>query len=673
MVFLLCNTFVMEAAYNEGMYYSRRSGGGNTGKTRYGKEILKKFCKFTAMVMAGVLALSGCGSKADDHDSSAAEISTAQTEAEETEEKESENAADFEYAETAGGIVLTKYTGSEENLYIPSEIDGIQVTEIGESCFAGNITLKRVHVPEGVTALGDYAFECCSVLEKAYLPDSLLKIGNGAFSGCGYLTMADLQDNVEEIGNGAFLFCGKLISFTAPASLKKLGEFAFAGCTGMYMADLSKSQISEIAARSFYRNDRLTKVSLPETAAAIGMRAFSTCPKISDFYVPDAVGHIESYAFEGCESLSGINIPGGVVEAHAFDACYALSGIGFGCDQPITLLKDAFALTNLKESEQYLPDNVTVEEGAFPEDEEWTNGGEYIWDRDPEDEEYTWNEDSEEGEYTRDEDPEEGEYSEEEYTEEEPSEEETEEVIPVSDWDDIKSIDEIIGNAKDAGFKVVTNDEFDAWADEYLDHNRSTALFDRDKNVYTDIYKRQIEGYYKAMTAAATKAESDMEAAYAKHGDDFVPMYEMVNHGLHTEMMRFRMQEDMLLLTGVYDSQLMFAAGTSEVPTMEELKARVGSTFSDPSLTSTTNDVEVAVGFSDTMFIIYAPAESINSVGAVCMDAYMRTPENETLIFSGAEYEILDVGYFSYQRTDDESEKEVTDYEKYVLVKLINK
>lgn len=599
-----------------------------------GFDFMRKIAVMT-LCMVLVFSLIGCGTK-------------------DTEES-IDTTFPFAYEQAGDSIVLTKYTGTEESLFIPDKIAGIPVAEIGDSCFAGDVHMKKVHIPEGITTIGDYAFECCSVLEKVYLPETLTTIGDGAFSGCGSIKMIDMQNQVEEIGTGAFLFCRKLNTFYAPAALRKLGDFAFAGCQNLYVADLSRSQLSEIPDRAFYSNTKLTNIILPETVTGIGMRAFASCPKIETIYFPGNVNHISSYAFQDCSELMSFDVKGGDVEAFAFTGCYNLHFIAFSA-VPITLHSDAFSGTDLVAEELWIPETVTIEDGAFP-----------VIELPEENLEETVEEEFAEEEYTE-------EVAEEDYTEEAPEEgvNAAAETTPVPDWDDIKTADEILADAEAAGYKVVPTPHFDAWADEYLEYNKDTADFERDNNVYTDMYKRQIENYYGAMTAAATKNPDDIAAAALDHGDDFIPMYEMVNHGLHTEMMRFRMPEDMLFLTGVYDSQLMAAANSDKVPSMEELKALVGTTFTDPCLTSTTNDVIVAVDFSDTMFVIYAPADSLNALGAVSMDAYMRTFEKETLLFSGAEYEILDAGYFSYEKEDDMTGNTETSYEKYVLVKLIN-
>ena len=72
----------------------------------------------------------------------------------------------FEYTEVDGGVSITKYTGSDTEVVIPSTIDGKDVKTIGQSAFAGSKTLVSVVIPDGVTEIGSYAFSACSKLNS---------------------------------------------------------------------------------------------------------------------------------------------------------------------------------------------------------------------------------------------------------------------------------------------------------------------------------------------------------------------------------------------------------------------------------------------------------------------------------------------------------------------------
>ncbi|MBR4765482.1 MAG: leucine-rich repeat protein, partial [Clostridia bacterium] len=71
--------------------------------------------------------------------------------------------------------VLTEYVGRKTDVTVP---DG--VTVIGEKAFFMQ-NIRRVVLPEGVTAVMNSAFSFCRELEDAELPSTLVEIGAGAF------------------------------------------------------------------------------------------------------------------------------------------------------------------------------------------------------------------------------------------------------------------------------------------------------------------------------------------------------------------------------------------------------------------------------------------------------------------------------------------------------------
>lgn len=536
--------------------------------------------------------------------------------------------AEYEYEVLEdGSIKLTKYNGQEEKLSIPDTVDGLTVTEIGDSCFAGNIFIKKVYVPEGIAKIGAYAFECASVLSKIYLPDSLISIGEGAFSGCGYLTLVDMQNNVESIGKGAFLYCTSLKIFEAPEALTSIGAFAFGGCSGLLSADLSASGLTELPDRLFYACDRLRLSRIPNSLETIGVRTYSNCPELKEIYFPNTLLSIGAYAFSGCSALTNISIPCENIEPFTFADCNMLQYVNFS-ENLKSIASGAFRNDSVIMEYLEIPEGAKVAEDAF-------------------------------GPVTGDDESYAG------YTEET---EAAEAEVPA----EFREASEILADAESAGLRLVSRDEFEGWAEEYIEANTGNALFTREENPYITMYKDQIPGYYRAMTAVANNDADNAEKAVIRFGEGYEEMFAMVNHGLKTEISRFNMAEDMLLSTGVYDSQLMAAAGTDHVPSLDELKACVGKTFTDNCLTSTTTELDVAYGFSDTLFIIYAPAENINALGAVCMDSYMHTVENEILLNSGAAYEIMEVGTL-HDTVTDEFDGTVSEvYKDYILLKLIS-
>src|SRR5512138_1455782 len=75
--------------------------------------------------------------------------------------------------------VLIRYTGTEENVRIPTN-----VKTIGDYAFQECTEIEKIVIPQSVTAIGRYAFAQCENIKKITVPDGITAIGNYAFSEC---------------------------------------------------------------------------------------------------------------------------------------------------------------------------------------------------------------------------------------------------------------------------------------------------------------------------------------------------------------------------------------------------------------------------------------------------------------------------------------------------------
>ena len=95
--------------------------------------------------------------------------------------------AQFDYITNNGTITITGYTGYEEAVTIPSTINGLPVTRIGNRAFYYYYSVTNVTIPDSVTSIGEYAF-FGSGLTGATIPSSVTDIDYFAYSGCDSLT-----------------------------------------------------------------------------------------------------------------------------------------------------------------------------------------------------------------------------------------------------------------------------------------------------------------------------------------------------------------------------------------------------------------------------------------------------------------------------------------------------
>ena len=185
----------------------------------------------------------------------------------------------FEYIfnETLGGLEITKYTGKEEIVNIPAEIDGERVLGIGDNAFQMIAKIKSINIPDGVKRIGESAFYYCPDLTTVEIPESVTEIGKSAFAGCDYITSIVLPSGVTEISDRTFDFCTGLTSVTIPSGITRIGDFAFYSCTG------------------------LAGINIPNGVTYIGEFAFCKCSGIiSNIFIPDSVEKIGHKAFYDC-------------------------------------------------------------------------------------------------------------------------------------------------------------------------------------------------------------------------------------------------------------------------------------------------------------------------------------------------------------------------------------
>lgn len=102
-----------------------------------------------------------------------------------TTEKEEQAIPDngFVYELDGDIAILTGYTGKDETLVIPSQIDGHSISTIGENSFERS-KLKSLIISEGVESIGWFAFYNSPFLSSVTIPPSVKKIGYSAFEGC---------------------------------------------------------------------------------------------------------------------------------------------------------------------------------------------------------------------------------------------------------------------------------------------------------------------------------------------------------------------------------------------------------------------------------------------------------------------------------------------------------
>ena len=230
------------------------------------------------------------------------------------------------------GPVDPKNTGPY-NITIPTELDDIPVTGIGNYAFYHLSALTNVTIPQGITSIGDAAFSYCDGLISATieegvpigtnmfnacgnlatvkLPESLTTIATGSFTYCPALNHVTIPDNVTTIGTSAFSLCNGLSDITLGRGLTTIGDFAFKNCDSLETIQLP-SNLKKIGEEAFCECDILKSITLQDSVTDIGEGAFSSCPELESITIPENVTTIKSGTFDYCYRLKSITLPAGL-------------------------------------------------------------------------------------------------------------------------------------------------------------------------------------------------------------------------------------------------------------------------------------------------------------------------------------------------------------------------
>jgi hypothetical protein len=131
-------------------------------------------------------------------------------------------AQDFAYTNTNGTITITGYTGPGGNVTIPSTIDGLPVTSIGDSAFLNSSNLTGITIGNNVANIANWAFFGCSGLTRITIPDRVTNIQDAAVGGFG-----------NGVAGGVFWGCASLTNIVVGKGLSYLGLGAFSGCSNL--------------------------------------------------------------------------------------------------------------------------------------------------------------------------------------------------------------------------------------------------------------------------------------------------------------------------------------------------------------------------------------------------------------------------------------------------------
>ncbi|MBR4765608.1 MAG: leucine-rich repeat domain-containing protein, partial [Clostridia bacterium] len=266
----------------------------------------------------------------------------------------------FKYGLTnSGNAVITGYSGNENSISFPAEIDGYTVTALGDNVNAINIgKAVTIIVPDTVEYIAKNAFAGNKYLENVNFTDNLKIIEANAFRNC--LIKEVILPQVKYVGQAAFMNClPERISI--PATLKEIPPQLFYCSTcrdpnrQLIEVDISEG-VETIGPDSFCFTDTDLEIygqyvlSLPSSIKHIGDRAFKqTAGKAIDLIIPYGIKKLNADVFAS-NTYSSITLPSSI--EYIGEECFINGEFIQTVEIPDSVIKiddSAFELTSVPE------------------------------------------------------------------------------------------------------------------------------------------------------------------------------------------------------------------------------------------------------------------------------------------------------------------------------------
>jgi hypothetical protein len=210
---------------------------------------------------------------------------------------------EFEYKESEinkGSLVLTKYTGNKSEIVIPTEIDGVPISTIGESKFEAPDTVTKITILNNIISICDSGFNTCKGLKVIEVSTD-----NSKYSSLDGVIFDKEKKTLIQIPSQK-----DISDYSIPNSVQIIGKFSFSN-NDTFEKILIPSSVSEIKEWAFFKCNKLEQIDLPNSIVKIGDCAFNRCEKLKRVYATESIQNIGQYAFEMCHESLFIEAPSG--------------------------------------------------------------------------------------------------------------------------------------------------------------------------------------------------------------------------------------------------------------------------------------------------------------------------------------------------------------------------
>ena len=212
---------------------------------------------------------------------------------------------DFEYIVSGEEAILSKYLGKEENVVVPSELNGYPVVWINQGAFMYNHAIKTITFSEGLLGMSPESIAYCNELTKIYLPASFGSSGDTVGGGGSIYGCNKISEVVVAEGNKAlklhegvlYTYDMETLIFYPPGNTREVYEIP--------------EGVKTISSDSFRDNAYIKEIIMPDTVTFIGYWAFIHDTSLEKLYISKNCEIIGQFAIQGT-AIKELEIPASV-------------------------------------------------------------------------------------------------------------------------------------------------------------------------------------------------------------------------------------------------------------------------------------------------------------------------------------------------------------------------
>ncbi len=224
------------------------------------------------------------------------------------------------------GYIVSGYEGKSGKIIVPSEKDGLPVTEIAAKVFEYNAGVTYFRAGENLESIGAQAFYYCKNLTEVDLSRGidLVVIGDSAFDKCSKLSVANLDNcaALKTIGNGAFSATALTeINLKGCVSLESIQSYAFLN-TMLATIDVSGlANLKEVGLNAF-------------SCSTMTNAYFNDCESLASMIGVFGNGTLKKLEIRNCPSLGSYDVLFGEATVETLDITGSCGSFPPGRDLP---------------------------------------------------------------------------------------------------------------------------------------------------------------------------------------------------------------------------------------------------------------------------------------------------------------------------------------------------